>query len=198
MANKEEKIALIFGKLLKVVSHMEDAENKLKVEKMLEEIMYPFAASPASTLTAFGGAYPGGLMQYSLITTSILKKLSDATAAIEIDDLVIAGLFHHLGKMGFPDMPVYVELNSDWHNKKGIMYEVNKDNQRANANHNLTSLWYLSKYGIKVSPKAFEAITAMNTKPNMPSDEFTGNELTILLLAASRLAWKKLALESNI
>lgn len=197
MNTPAERVASFFAKMTSIVGHMESEPNKQKVEKMIDSIKYELGATPASTQTQYGGAYPGGLINYSIITTTILKKMSDATSKLPIDDVVIAGLFHHLGKMGYPDSPLYVPKNSDWHNKNGIMYEASKDYAGSGVNHNLTSLWYLSKYGIDVSPRAFEAISAINTKPSGHMDEFTNNELTILLLAASRLAWKKLTNENN-
>lgn len=195
MDQKAEKAVAFYNRMLSILNHMEDQANKERIELMLKDIQYQFAATPASTQTQYGGAYPGGLIHYCVLSATILKKLSDASTKLPVDDIVIAGLFHHLGKIGYPNSPLYIEKRSDWHNKNGIMYETSKDYVGSGINHNVTSLWYLSKYGVTVSPKAFETISAMSTKPHGQMDEFTNNELTILLLAASRLAWKKLANE---
>ncbi len=190
------QVQTIHAKLLKIVDAIQNAETKQKVTAMIEDprLMNLLMSCPASIQESTGGAYVGGLLDYAILTTSYLKKMASPELGLNIpvDDIILAGLFHHLGKIGWPAQSVYTELDSDWHKKKGIHYEMNRGYY--GYNFNTISLWYLGEYGIKVSPEAFEAISAMSNKP---ADEFNYNSLTILLLAASRLAWKKLTAETK-
>lgn len=199
MLSDGERVEKDFKKLIQIVSNIQNEDLKKSIDKMLSdpEFQALFCSCPASSQDSYGGACIGGLMQYSIKVTSILKKLSEATVNLNIDDIIVAGLFHHLGKIGYPNKPVYESLNSDWHNKKGIHYEINSAYFGSGINHNITTFWWLNKFGVNISPEAHESIAAMNTKPGSSSDEYSHNQLTILLTAATRLAWQSLSKKST-
>lgn len=194
----------LYTRLNKIIGTITDEKLRNAMFEMVDDNKYPFCAAPASSHTEFGGAYTGGLLQYCINTARILRRLDNATASkIPMNDIIVAGLFHHFGKIGYYTnsngeiIPVYVKNNSDWHIQRGIMYDISPEYK--NTNHNITSLYYLHKYaakhGANLSFDVINAISTMHTKPNAFAHEnaeiYGVSELTILLQSASRMAWKQ-------
>lgn len=203
MALTNDELIKIHDRINTVAAAIKDEELKEAVTGILKDsqIMTAFFSTPASTQMEYGGAYPGGLAKYLLYTVTFMKKIwqslegsSPGIARIEQDDLIVAGLFHHFGKIGYPENSMYIPLDSDWHNKRGINYEFNKD--YSNVNPALITIWYFNKFGVRLKPSVFEAISNYPTRAS-ENTEFTKNDLATILIAASRLAWNKISEETK-
>ena len=99
------------------------------MQEMFAEIGDEYFTAPASSREDYHGCFPGGLADHSLRVTKTLIKLADTLAPGKYDqyDLTFLGLVHDLGKVGDGKVSLYVPNPSDWHRKKGMLYETNKE-----------------------------------------------------------------------
>lgn len=128
------------------------------ISRMFDKIGSIYFSAPASTRIEYHSAFDGGLAHHSLNVTKYVRKLAESLCPNRWDDstLCFVGLFHDLGKVGDGELPYYVPKRSDWHNKQGIMYEVNP--QCLYAPTSERGLYLLQKFGIEVSHEEWAAI----------------------------------------
>tara|TARA_R110002126_G_scaffold53905_1_gene145992 strand:+ start:1223 stop:1816 length:594 start_codon:yes stop_codon:yes gene_type:complete len=128
------------------------------INKMIEHLDERLAFSPASSRLAFHAAYPGGFIEHSLNVLRNARKLNDIYEFnIPLDSLIVASLFHDLGKVGDLNEPLYLDQDSDWHREKlGQMYKINENIQKMpNAER---GLWLLQHFGVKLTLDEWIAI----------------------------------------
>lgn len=132
--------------------------RKTLVKKMFDDIGETYFTAPASSRDEYHSCYAGGLARHSLNVVSNLKKLADALCPGRFDTptLIFVGLFHDLGKVGDSVEEYYLPNKSDWHVKKGMLYEINKDCIYMPTSER--GLYILQKYGIEVSSDEYIAI----------------------------------------
>ena len=103
------------------------------VTQLIKDYEDAILSAPASSRTQFHSAWPGGWLFHTnkvvAIAKDTLKMWSDHGAHIDfgVNELVFAALFHDLGKLGWPNIPLYDEQNSDWHFKQGEVYSINAE-----------------------------------------------------------------------
>ena len=108
-----EKIHSNYEKHLKIVDTY-IGERKDKVKQLIEHIGETYIMAPASSKTWHHNAIPGGYVDHvnRVIEFSIkCKRLyEDMGGTIDFTDeeLVFAGIFHDLGKLGDGDTPNYI------------------------------------------------------------------------------------------
>jgi hypothetical protein len=83
--------------------------------------------SPAST--RFHNDFEGGLLQHSISVAETLFKIKEILApSIENESCVIVGLFHDVGKVGFPGKPYYLpNPDKEGGRKSGRRYIINPE-----------------------------------------------------------------------
>jgi len=145
---------------------------------------------PSSTRTDFQGAFPGGLVDHSLKVVKLMSDLNKTFGTeIPSESLIVTGLFHDIGKIGNGKFDYYIEKESDWHNKQGIMYEINQ--KIANTTPSMRSLWWMNEHSVNLTEEEFLAIASIkdrhdNTNDSIPS---TGESmLTVILQQAVKVA----------
>jgi hypothetical protein len=143
----------MYNKLLASIVHR--FEN---IEKMLNVIGDELAVAPASSKTEFHNAFPGGLVDHSL---RVLKNAMNYTNTIKADvpkeSLIIASLFHDLGKVGDGTNPLYVKQTDQWRRDKlGEVYTHNQD--LVYMTTGLRGLFLLQKFDIKLTQEEYLAI----------------------------------------
>lgn len=86
---------------------------------------------PASAKRDYHNAFPGGLVDHSLRVLKNAKRLADAFAwKVPTDSLIIACLFHDLGKVGDHENDYYLPQKEQWRaDKLGEEYTYNYDMQ---------------------------------------------------------------------
>lgn len=145
---------------------------------------------PASTRTDYHGAFPGGLVDHSLRVVKLMSELNKAYGVeLPSKSLIVTGLFHDIGKIGNEKFDYYVEKESDWHNKQGIMYEINQ--KVAGTSPSMRSLWWLSKFGVQLSEDEFLAIASIKDRVDNTNDSVPNNGesmLTVVLQQAVKVA----------
>lgn len=137
---------------------------------------------PASTNINYVGAFTGGLVWHSLNVLKNMKelvKLYDIKASV--DELIIVGLFHDIGKIGATtDEDYYLSAKSQWHADNGLPFQINPTYQ--NATVASLSLSLLNQYKVPLTYKMIEAInstTRMSLQAN--ANMFTLSPLSMVL-----------------
>lgn len=89
------------------------------------------ALCPASARRDFHNAFPGGLVDHSLRVLGNAKRLTLAFDwKVKKDSLIIAALFHDLGKVGDVENDYYLPQTESWRvEKNGEEYRYNNDMQ---------------------------------------------------------------------
>lgn len=162
---------------------------------MLDELAERLATAPASSRRDFHAAYPGGLIDHSLRVmryATTLRKHIDVYSDIPMESVVIASLFHDLGKVGAPGpdgADYYVVQDSDWHREKlGEYYKVNRDAQFM-TNVDLSML-ILMHYGVRLTQDEMLAIRLNDGPVDDANRKYVMREppLALLIHQADRLA----------
>ena len=147
---------------LKIVDkYIGDRKNDVNI--MLEDLADTYVMAPASGKTWYHNAFPGGyvdhvnrVVQYAVKQSRLYEEMG-GTIDFTMEELVFAGLFHDLGKIGTKDQASYLPQTDKWRQDKlQEMYTPNGD---------LTfmlvpdrSLFTLQEYGIKTTEKEYLAI----------------------------------------
>lgn len=156
-----------------------DENNRAAMKRFIEENAYRLFTVPASPSVNYAAAHncmPLGLAEHSLRVYKIFRNLvreqmddigfdHDVTE----DDIMIAALFHDMGKMGDDENPYYAEQDSDWHKDRGMFYKMNPDIDYMRVQHR--SLYLLQRYGFNVPIHVFKAILlhdGMHDETNKP------------------------------
>ena len=145
----------MFRDLSKKVGDYNDRLNL--VEKMLDKYEDRIVICPASMKTNYHCAYPGGLVEHTINVVKFslqLKKLVDSTIVQE--SLIMAALFHDLGKIGNENLDYYLDQQSNWHRERGNVYQVNE--KLPYMPHAQRSLYLLQLNGISLTHDEFSSI----------------------------------------
>ncbi len=121
------------------------------------ETQTSWLTAPAST--KFHLNHEGGLLQHSVGVANTLLKLKVTLAPqISEESCVIVGLFHDLGKTGFPGIPYYLKNTNEWEIKnRNKTYMVNPES--VSINIATQSIYLISKY-VTLFPEEVQAIAA--------------------------------------
>jgi len=153
--------------------------------KELEDFMGDeFYLSPLSTNLTMAGSYPGGLLHISIKSCKYSIKINEILP-IElkqsIDDIVRVTFLSQIGK-------VYtVKLNTnEYQVKSGKMYEFVDDIVRLRMGER--SIFYATKYGVKLSEKEFQAILNFDKDNEDKMAKYFSEPLTYILKMGFDLA----------
>jgi putative nucleotidyltransferase with HDIG domain len=176
-----------------VTEKVADATRKTNLLGLIDGLEETLILAPCSTRTEFQGAFAGGLVDHSLKVLKTMSALNRAYEAnIGTESLVVAGLFHDIGKCGSEGRPYYLPKNSEWHNKQGIMYEVNPD--MINMPVSLRSLFLLQSAGVRLTSDEHYAISTVKDRIRTTDENlFVPNEpmLAVVLQQAIRVVCLK-------
>lgn len=201
--DKEElkTIEMNYKKFLTLATVIQDDDNRIRVRDLLKEVEARLAVAPASTQTRFFGAYPGGLVDSSLQVAKYMNQMNKELFEGEVDqdDVVLTGLLFQLGKLGDEVHHYYLRKDSDWHNQRGIMFEVNNHLEK-DCSWNVRSLYWINKYGIRLSAAALDAILAAGRLGDPVSQEevFETSQIRLLLEFGYRAVTKKFSGKESV
>lgn len=104
-----------------------DRKDTVLSFKSFLETETSWLTAPAST--RFHLSTEGGLLTHSVRVTYNALNIKNLLAPdIPDESIVIAALFHDLGKVGYPSKPYYLPNDNQWEvAKRGIRYKVNPD-----------------------------------------------------------------------
>jgi len=184
-----DKIEKNYDLFTNLVGRIKNEDARTILLDFSKEIKDRLAAAPASTRVEYVGAYPGGLVEYSLNVLRLAKDLNKTfDANLDSDSLIITSLFHDIGKIGDAKNDYYVEQESDWHKTKlGMMYDFNPAVPRIPVCHR--SLWWLNSVGCPLSADEVTAISSLHHVGQMYSSElYEAPMLSVVLQTAVRVA----------
>jgi len=156
-----EKVITSWQSLIKQV---EDDDLARKLEVFLNDNADQFFTVPASPSVNYAAAHncmPGGLAEHTLRVYRNFHKLVHEHMdmfdhPVSEDDILVAAMFHDMGKMGDTHNPYYLEQDSDWHRRRGMFYQMNPDIDYMRVQHR--SLYLMQLYGIKAPLHVFKAV----------------------------------------
>ena len=148
---------------------------------MVDALEDRLALCPASSKRDFHNAFPGGLVEHSLRVLKNAIKISKAMGwDLPRDSLIIATLFHDIGKIGSPDADFYLpQTDNYWIEKKGEMYTYNNELTYMTTPERSTFL--MQHFGIKLNEEESLAIKL--------NDGFVVNENKPYCLKISKLVF---------
>ncbi len=169
----------VFTSLIK--SKVQNAVVRNALDSLCDEVEERFSLCPASTRTEFVGAYPGGLVSHSLDVLKIMKELNKIyNANLSVDNLIITGLFHDIGKIGTLEEEYYLVQESDWHRKRGMVYEINSNIPKVPVA--VRSVWWLTSSGVQLSEHELHALLSLQHIDRMYSQDLYNVPLLTLIL----------------
>lgn len=156
--NRQINIEEIWGKIDSTMKASLSAERYEKITKMFEEIGERFLTAPSSIKVEYGNCFPGGLADHTLRAIKYILKLSSIFEGNKYtpETLVTVALLHDLGKIGNETSDFFIQNDSDWHQKRGILYSYNEDILFAHSA--LRSLYLIHKFGIVLTEDEWVAI----------------------------------------
>lgn len=140
-----------FTKLCKLLGTRSDA-----VLKMVDDLGERLAMCPASSKLSFHNAFPGGLIEHSLRVLTYAKKLSE-TLGLDLpkESLILAALFHDIGKVGSLDEERYLPQDNSYYHDRGNVYRYNETLVMKTTD---ASLFLLQHYGVELTHDEYLAI----------------------------------------
>ena len=138
----------------------EQYDNIMKLHKDFED---EYKTAPASGRPNYHNCFKGGYLDHILhvIKNSLMvKKLYEKNGVKSIhtdSDVVLAAMFHDLGKLGDGTQPYYKYQTDDWRRKKlNEWYTHNKELDFMTVHDR--ALWILAKYYVDLNPHVYKAI----------------------------------------
>ena len=131
MSLTPEQIESNWKKALSLLSPQKLGDRSGPALHMVDSLGERLALCPASAKREYHNAFPGGLIDHSL---RVLKNAFRLAGAFEWklpnDSLIIACLFHDLGKVGDHERDYYIPQTDSWRVEKlGEEYTYNKELQ---------------------------------------------------------------------
>lgn len=108
---------------------------------------------PASS--KYHGAYPGGLIDHTIEVVKIAVRLNILCGRCSHERVVFCAVVHDLGKLGDSDQFLYL-INPDESKRDTEPYVINK--QLVDIPHELRTLYWLSIFGLGLTPVEYQAI----------------------------------------
>lgn len=148
---------------LKIVDKYITGDRKNKVNTMLEALGESMVMAPASSKSWYHNAFPGGYIDHvnrvvkSAVKQKTLWEEMGSTIDFTDEELVMAALFHDLGKIGDGKVDCYIQQTDKWRQDKlHEMYTPNPEISFMLIPDR--SLFILQKFGIELSQNEYMGI----------------------------------------
>ena len=150
-------------KLESIIKDNFDGEQYDNIMLLFNDFNDRVINAPASGRPNYHNCFRGGWLDHTLrvIETSLNVKQHFIKLGVKCkhsdSDVVLAAMFHDLGKLGDLDNPYYLTQTDEWRrNKLNEWYTYS--NKLENMSVTDRSLWLLQHYNIKVSTEVWKAI----------------------------------------
>ena len=189
--NQETKMVQNWDIFLGLVTEKLPAELSKPLTELCESNAERLITAPASSNAKYVGAFPGGLVWHSLNVLKnmkILRKSYDLDGdTIPVHDMIVAALFHDVGKVGTEEEDYYTGAKSKWHADNGFVFQINPD--LATVSVSTLSLWWLNKHHVPLSLDTVAAINSLGNMSQMYSqDLYDVSPITLILQQSVRAA----------
>ena len=159
----QEQMDNNWDELMSIIDKHFDGEQKENILKLHSDFEDEYKTAPASGRPNYHNCFKGGYLDHILhvIKNSLMiKKLYEKNGVKSIhsdSDVVLAAMFHDLGKLGDGTQPYYKYQTDDWRRKKlNEWYTHNKDLDFMTVHDR--ALWILAKYNVDLNPHVYKAI----------------------------------------
>ena len=163
MNNKPEQIKDNYDKLMSVIDEYFEDDQHDNIKSLLNHFEDRIVEAPASARPNYHNCFMGGWLDHTLrvIETSLKMREHFIELGVEVtaaeNDVVLAAIFHDLGKLGDLNDPYYKYQTDEWRrNKLQEWYTHNSDMENMSVTDR--SLWLLQHFNIKVSEEVWKAI----------------------------------------
>ena len=184
----------------KVISNFETFQKVLLktgsradvIARFLDKHGDRIAVCPSHNLAKRATSAPGGLVEHSLQTFKIARKMIEASGTeVNPESLAIVCLLHEVGKIGDSEKDYFVAQDSQWHRERGQVYTYNPDLPKMTHPHR--TLFLLQENGIYLTMDEWIAILTQHGTASEENRFYAGceNNLAVILQSAIRLAVMK-------
>ena len=150
-----EEIVSNYDKFLQLCGSLGDRGSS--ASKLVEFFGERLAVCPASAKKQYHNAFPGGLIDHSLrVLSNAAKLVKSFGLQVNKESLVLACLFHDIGKVGDVEQPLYIDQKSSYKIQNGSVYDYNSNMQYMSSTHR--TLFLLQRFGITLAQDEFLAI----------------------------------------
>ena len=160
---KPEQIQSNYKELNDIVQKYFDKEQANNIRLLFEHFEDRMIEAPASGRPNYHNCFPGGWLDHTLRVIESSLKMKEHFISLGVNvtsddsDIILAAMFHDLGKLGDLNEPYYKLQTDDWRRKK-----LNEFYTHNNTMENLSvtdrALWLLQHFNIKVSTEVWKAI----------------------------------------
>ena len=196
MRFNDEAVTKILSTWLDLVNGIEDKHNREAILQFTEDMKARLFTAPASPAVNYAGAHnsmPTGFAEHTLRVIKHFSKLVNEHKEHILheftqDDVVIAAMFHDMGKIGDNDHSYYLEQDSDWHRDRGMFYKINPEIEYLPIPNR--SLYMLQHYGVKLPVHVYKAILVHDGPADEANRSYTCKEgmFPLLLQQADMIA----------
>ena len=158
-----EQIQSNWDKHIKIINHYIGDDRKNDVLTLVEALSDHMIMAPASSKSWYHNAFPGGYIDHvnRVVQCAIKQKELWQSMGASIDfteeELVMAAIFHDLGKIGDGDKDCYIPQTDKWRQDKlHEMYTPNPEISFMLIPDR--SLYILQRFGIKLSHNEYLGI----------------------------------------
>lgn len=147
----------------KIIKKYISEERQEKIFSMITDLEDEYITAPASSRLVFHNCFPGGYLDHvnRVVLLALNQKQMYEEMGGEInftdEELVMAALFHDLGKIGDKENPTYIPQTDSWRRDKLQEVYINNPKLQFMLIQD-RSLYTLQKYGITLSEKEYLAI----------------------------------------
>ena len=163
MNNKPEQIKSNWDKLQKIIEDNFKGDDLKNIINLFNHFEDRIIEAPASGRPTYHNCFVGGWLDHTLrvIETSLQTREHFIGLGVEVTatekDVVLAAMFHDLGKLGDLNDPYYKYQTDEWRrNKLQEWYTHNSDMETMSVTDR--ALWLLQHFNIKVSTEVWKAI----------------------------------------
>jgi hypothetical protein len=121
------------------------------VNRLLDELGERLIVCPFAIKTTQKGCEPGGLINYHLGVTDVMRKVSAAVGdGCSTKSILKVGLLHEIGKVGDEVNNLFLDQDSSWHREKlGQLYKYNEQVQKMPVAQR--TLYLLQHFGVNLT-----------------------------------------------
>ena len=159
----QEQMDNNWEELMSIIDTYFEGEQKENILKLHSDFEDEYKTAPASGRPNYHNCFKGGYLDHVLhvIKNSLMIKnqyTANGVKCIHSDaDVVLAAMFHDLGKLGDGTQPYYKYQTDDWRRKKlKEWYTHNKDLDYMTVHDR--ALWILAKYNVDLNPHVYKDI----------------------------------------
>ncbi len=158
-----EQIQKRYKELNDIVQKNFDKEQSNNIRLLFQHFENRIIEAPASGRPNYHNCFPGGWLDHTLRVIESSLKMKEHFISLGVDvtandgDIILAAMFHDLGKLGDLSEPYYRIQTDDWRRKKlNEFYTHNNDMENLSVTDR--ALWLLQHFNIKVSTEVWKAI----------------------------------------